>query len=230
CEVCREQLVIALYKKSRPVAITKVQRSAGLTFNVTSSISDAEITWNGVRGSKVLTIPTGTAWDSLTIKVTDKTAWVRSAAGKQQLTKTFTVHNPNSQTNSPSSRRWVDRLIGSSSTPAVADAGTWTPNPQPTVTSPATPRTTPPTTNTPAAWPRSARVVGVTSSLNVRLGPSTRTGVVGSLGPNSPVIVTGTPMAGWSPVRLANGTRGFVASKYLRISSAGMTGAMGDRN
>lgn len=224
CEVCREQLVVAIYKKSRPVTLTRTRRGGDLVFTVSSVIKDVQVTWNGSKGAKTLEIPAGTAWDTLTVRVTDRTPWVRKSKEKDAITKVFTVRNPDARTNQPSTDRWVDALVGQ---PEAPERPRWTPS-----TPPSTPaRTTPTSPARPdqPAWPRSARVIGVRSSLNVRLGPSTRTQVVGSLGPNASVTVTGTPMAGWTPVKLASGTRGFVASKYLKISSVGMTGALGER-
>jgi len=75
------------------------------------------------------------------------------------------------------------------------------------------------------------QVVGVTSRLRVRSGPSTGNAVVGHLPPGATVRVVGPVNRGFYPVSF-NGAVGYVGKDFIRLSGtsrAGMLGALGSR-
>tara|TARA_R110002072_G_scaffold43550_4_gene122148 strand:- start:4067 stop:4633 length:567 start_codon:yes stop_codon:yes gene_type:complete len=75
------------------------------------------------------------------------------------------------------------------------------------------------------------QIVGVTSRLRVRSGPSTGNAIVGHLPPGATVRVVGPVNRGFYPVAF-NGTVGYVGQDFVRLSgtsSAGLLGALGSR-
>lgn len=75
------------------------------------------------------------------------------------------------------------------------------------------------------------QVVGVTSRLRVRSGPSTGNAIVGHLPPGATVRVVGPLTQGFYPVSF-NGAVGYVGKDFIRLggtSNAGILGALGSR-
>ena len=64
----------------------------------------------------------------------------------------------------------------------------------------------------------SGRVVGITSRLRVRSGPSTASSILGHLGPNETVAVTGPEVDGFYPI-VFNGSQGYAGANYIALDT-----------
>ena len=101
----------------------------------------------------------------------------------------------------------------------ILSEGTATATPTPTEKPSAAPTATPTATPTPTPAANGTVTAKTTTDINLRKGPGTTYSVIRVVGENVTVTVTEATNSSWYKVKLSDGTEGYFAAQYLKITA-----------
>lgn len=228
CKVCRQHLVLKLHQGSRAV---KLEQSGGRVRVISPLAADRwAARWTGAQGNGLEAIANG---GRVSVSLEDRTPWVRGSFRstlRYQLSTTASGGgSPSDVTRSGSVTGVTSRLrvrAGSSTSSAIV--GHLGPNERVQVVGAAVDGFYPIVFEGGRGFVGesfveldpllSGRVVGITSRLRVRASASTASNVLGHLGPNEAVAVTGPEVDGFYPI-VFNGGQGYVGANYIALDT-----------
>lgn len=227
CKVCRQHIVLKLHQGSRAV---KLEQSGGRVRVVSPLAADRwAARWTGAQGNGLEAIASG---GRVSVSLEDRTPWVRGSFRstlRYELSTTASGGGPADVTRTGAVTGVTSRLrVRAGSSTGSAIVGYLGPGERVQVVGAAVDGFYPIVFNGGRGFVGEnfveldpllrGRVVGITSRLRVRADASTASAVLGHLGPDEAVAVTGPEVAGFYPI-LFNGGQGYVGTNYIALDT-----------